>query len=65
MTEVRKRLVDYEKFKGIFEYFTTNGIHLKPEGQKPMATIINKVINETFNRHQKQLQPHPRHVLVL
>ncbi len=38
---------NYERLKGVFEYFTTDGIHLKPEGQKLMATIINKAINAT------------------
>jgi len=44
---------NHERLKGVFEYFTTDGIHLKPEGQELMAIIINKVINETFNRHQR------------
>ena len=38
---------NFERLKGVFEYFTTDGIHLNPEGQKLMATIINKAINAT------------------
>jgi lysophospholipase L1-like esterase/esterase/lipase len=37
---------NYNQIKGIFKYVTIDGIHLKPEGQKLVATIIDKKIQE-------------------
>ncbi len=39
---------NYEEIKGVFKYLTTDGIHLKPEGQKLIATIIDKKIEATM-----------------
>ena len=41
---------NYNDIKGIFKYVTIDGIHLKPEGQKLMATIIDKKIQETLKQ---------------
>ena len=41
---------NYNQIKGIFKYVTSDGIHLKPEGQKLVATIIDKKIQETLEQ---------------
>ncbi len=39
---------NYNEMKGIFKYVTIDGIHLKPEGQKLIATIIDKKMQEVL-----------------
>jgi lysophospholipase L1-like esterase len=41
---------NYNDIKGIFKYVTTDGIHLKPEGQKLIATIIDKKMQQTLEK---------------
>ncbi|HKI88861.1 MAG TPA: hypothetical protein VKA38_07545, partial [Draconibacterium sp.] len=41
---------NYNDIKGIFKYVTIDGIHLKPEGQKLVATIIDKKMQEILKK---------------